>query len=408
LPNKLKDLKITSTDLCQQGANQDAKIRLFKRKDGEAGEPETLLQKAIDALTGIFGKTNNKPVQKEAETFADELRERKLREVCNQAWDFCYALDSSLCSIIYDDELSEEEKRDMLLKSLDEFVEVMRNAIPAWAAGNKKENAESAVQKSAAQTAAFEEIISQFVKAKAKKEEPDDDEDDDETEKGKKVYTTKKNSNQNEEVTDTMKIDKSKMTPEELAALEAIEKKYGIAEPDAPAGETPAEGDVAKKDAPPANPPTEGGDATPELHPEVKKALESNATLTAQIEALQKSLEIKDLTATAKKYEIIGKKADELAPKLYELKKAGGTHYDDTIALLDEQVNLVEKSGMFGELGTAQPGTIGTDGELGGKVSELRKSNPTMTEAEAIIKAFEENPELAAKYDNDYYKGRLN
>ena len=203
-----------------------------------------------------------------------------------------------------------------------------------------------------------------------------------------------------------MKIDKSKMTPEELAALEAIEKKYGIAEPDVPAGD--ATGGVAKGDETPPAAPDAGAGATPELHPEVKKALESNAALTVQIEALQKSLEIKDLTAIAKKYEVIGKKSDELAPKLYDLKKAGGTAYDDFVGLLDEQVTLVEKGGLFSELGTARSGSLGTDGELSGAVAEIRKSNAGMTEAEAIIKAFEQNPELAAKYDNDYYKGRLN
>jgi hypothetical protein len=143
--------------------------------------------------------------------------------------------------------------------------------------------------------------------------------------------------------------------------------------------------------------------AAPELHPDVKKALETNAILVTQIEALQKSLELKDLTAIAKKYEIVGKKAEELAPKLYDLKKAGGTAYDDFIGLLDESVTLVEKSGTFGEIGSARTGPIGTGDELGARAAEVKKTNADMTNPQAIIKAFEENPELAAKYEQEYF-----
>jgi hypothetical protein len=200
-----------------------------------------------------------------------------------------------------------------------------------------------------------------------------------------------------------MKIDKSKMTPDELAAFEAIEKKYGVAEPDVkPAVET-GDGNVAKgKESVPAS-----EAAAPELHPEVRKALAENQKLTAQIEAMQKSLEIKDLTVVAKKYEIIGKKAEELAPKLYDLKKAGGTAYDDFVGLLDEQVTLVEKGGLFAELGTSMSGLSGADAELGATVTELKKNNSGMTTPEAIAKAFEDNPELAAKYEAEYMNRRI-
>ena len=35
MSTKLKNLKVTSVDLVDQGANQDAYIRLFKRKDDD-------------------------------------------------------------------------------------------------------------------------------------------------------------------------------------------------------------------------------------------------------------------------------------------------------------------------------------------------------------------------------------
>ena len=201
------------------------------------------------------------------------------------------------------------------------------------------------------------------------------------------------------EETNTMNIDKSKLTPEELAALEAIEKKYGTAETGENADSAPNAPDADNTDV-------GKGAEPPSLHPDVKKALEANQELATQVEALRKSLEIKDLAIAAGKYEVIGKNAEELAPKLYELKKAGGTVYDEFVALLDEQVTLVEKSGLFGEIGSSRGGAVGNTGELAAKAAEISKNNSGMTEPEALAKAFEENPELAAKYEHEYLKGR--
>jgi hypothetical protein len=210
------------------------------------------------------------------------------------------------------------------------------------------------------------------------------------------------------EETDTMKIDKTKMTPEEQATLTEFEKKYGVAEPEGTTATPTSDADtgVAKGAEPAPGNPGEA-DAASALHPEVKKALDENRALTEKVEALQKSLEIKDLTAMAKKYEIIGKKPEELAATLYDLKKAGDSTYDSFVALLDEQVTIVEKGGLFAELGTSRGGAAGTETEVGVKASEIRKTNTGMTTPETIVKAFEENPELAAQYEADYNNGRV-
>jgi hypothetical protein len=425
MANRLKDLKITSTDLVEQGANPDAHIRLFKRRGGadpnDPGHDKNIIQKAAAAiaetLAGLFGKAaaDPEPVAKDAKTFDEEMERERLRRITCQLWDFCYALSDSLSSIVCDGELTEDGKRDMMFTSLDEFGDTMRDAIPIWAAGDKVnvEGDGNVVAKSTTQQAALAELQGRYVKAVEVEIEIDEDDDEDDPDdedveagKGKKVCKEsihKSATGQTEkEETDTMKIDKSKMTPDERAALEAIEKKYGTAEPegdgaaDTGTGSGDGGGDVTKGGA---------ATATPELHPEVKKALDENAALRTQMEAMQKSLEIKDLTVVAKRYEIIGKNAEELAEKLYGLKKAGGTHYDDTVALLDEQVALVEKGGLFAEIGTARVGASGTDTALGAKAAELRKSNTDMSSPEAVIKAFEDNPELAAQYEADYAKG---
>ncbi len=206
-----------------------------------------------------------------------------------------------------------------------------------------------------------------------------------------------------QEVTETMRIDKSKMTPEEAATLAEFEKKYGVAEE--PAAEPVSQGGVEK-----------GADPTPapasaELHPEVQKALADLQALTkqrdAEVEELKKSLEIERLTAAAKKYEVLGKNAGELAVKLYELKKAGGTVYNDYVSLLDENVETLTKSGLFGEIGSNRQGGAGSAQSLKIKAAELAKSaSGGMSSPEAIIKAFEENPELAAQYEAEYMGGR--
>lgn len=298
MANKLKNLSVTSVDLVDRGANPDAHIRLFKRKDAEpeqALEPKGLVQKIT-------------------------------------AW----------------------------------LAKALSDTIPA-----------------------SEEVYAMKTQAGTEEEPP----------QGEK------------EETDTMKIDKSKMTPEEQAVLAEFEKKYGIAEPGSGEGE-PAPDDGVTKSAgtPDAAQQTAPAPDSGALHPEVAKALTDFQAFTkqqaAEIEALKKGLEIERLTAAAQKYEVLGKKAPELAEKLYELKKAGGTVYDDYIALLDESVTALTKGGLFNEIGSSRQGSAGTEQTLGIKAAELAKSaQGGMTSTDAIIKAWEENPELAAQYEAEYFGG---
>lgn len=146
------------------------------------------------------------------------------------------------------------------------------------------------------------------------------------------------------------------------------------------------------------------------LHPEVQKALADFRELakrqSSEIEELKKSLEIERLTAFAKKYEVLGKNAGELAAKLYEMKKTGGSAYDEYVALLDESAAVVQKSGIFGEIGKNMQGSAGAAQSIQMKAAELAKSAAGgMASTDAVIKAFEENPELAAQYEAEYMGG---
>ena len=145
------------------------------------------------------------------------------------------------------------------------------------------------------------------------------------------------------------KIDKSKMSPEDRAAYEDILKKYGIEEEEEPVAKSAVKPGENKEDEEEEDLDTGCGKQTtkksvstshePEediykgLHPAVK----------AEIEALRKyreNAENREFMEVAKKYEIIGKKAEELAPVLKSLKAAGGTAYDDMISTLDSMVAM--------------------------------------------------------------------
>ncbi|MCL2416029.1 MAG: hypothetical protein FWD01_04360 [Defluviitaleaceae bacterium] len=266
MATKLEDLEITSTDLVDQGANPDARIRLFKKKS-KSGKIKRLIGK-------LSGKTQT---------------------------------ESAKSDVV-------KEPEDNIYTSEDDEVN----------------------------------------KIKSNKED--------------------------------FSMDKSKMTADDIAILEGLEKKY----------------DTSKSGDGNNTPPALISAEIPELHPEVKKALEENQKLAAQVAELTKNLEIQGLIGVAKKYEIIGKKPEELAVKLYNLKKAEGTAYEDYVSLLDEQITLVEKSGLFNEIGSNRSGSIGGDDEIMMKAAEIRKSQPNLSQADAIAKAFEENPELAAQYENNY------
>lgn len=185
-------------------------------------------------------------------------------------------------------------------------------------------------------------------------------------------------------------VDKSLLSPEEAAWLDKIMKKAKATE------EPELDDDEIEVDFPPAAAPKK------KLPPEVEKAL-------ADVEEMKKSYEMKALADVAKKYEQpLGMKADEVAKTLYNLKKSSQENYDAYVAALDAQVGLVEKSGLFTEIGKS--GGYGfssvrkSEPEL--KIETIAKGyqsqNPGMTWNDAVAKAWMDNPDLAAAYDEAY------
>lgn len=384
MPTKLKGLKITSTDLVDQGANPDAHIRLFKRNSDNGNEEtlpenETFFHKFAAAMENALRQCAPNDIKKKTEMFSEKLYAEQVRDLTYETYGYCDALSDSLRSIISDSEKSTEEKLELMNKSIEQFTAAIKTAVPLWANG-KSANAANTITKSSPETES--ELVSH---------------------NGATISIPDITVGKTKEETD-MKFNKSKMTPEEIQTLEDLEKRYGIADDPAPAEPPAPTNDVNKSAAPEPKPAP-----TPEMHPEVKKALEDmeavNKARLAEIEDLKKSLEIERLTTFAKKYEIIGKNADELAAKLYELKKAGGTVYADYVALLDENLTAVEKGGLFTAIGSDNSGTTDTVGKITAAAGEIAKSANTGMTPEAVIKAWENNPDLAQAYEAEYRNG---
>lgn len=219
-----------------------------------------------------------------------------------------------------------------------------------------------------------------------------------------------------------MIIDKNAFTAEELAQFDALIAKAKV-DPEAnqeamkecaPSGKKPA-----KKAGPNIDPKIDnemeeeddmedemekgkcknGGckKSAPETSPEIQKALE-------EMQALKKSFEMKEMTEVAKKYAPLGKKEEELAQTLYDMKKSNEANYNAYIAILDESLGIVEKSGIFSEIGKSA-GNASTSGgavaKAEAKADAIMKADPTMSYTDAIAKAWED-PALMAEYDAEY------
>lgn len=415
MATKLKNLKVKKVDFVDEGANPDAHIKLFKRnitgdkenpteKNGEKGNGNILKR-----LLGFIGKAAGMDqseidsamdaIQKgDSVSFSEKINEVNNRKIADEMWDICYALQSSLCSILNDEEIDGTKAATAMQESLDEFYAVVQESISKWSSGKsasivrKSEEVSEVdleIMKSAVER--LNESIEKATKVPEKEDEPDNNE----------------NPKGDEE---EMKIDKSKLTEAERAFLESIEKRCGEEEtnPANAEGTAAASAEQAATNTEPTvtksvtQPAAEGTQDEPDniykgLHPAVKAELEG-------LKKFREEAESRELSEIAKRYAIIGKKEEELVPMLKSLKAAGGTAYTDMIAILDQAVDTVEKSGAFSEIGKSGHGSS-SDGsawaEADAKAVELMKSKAGLSKAQALDEVFMANPELAEKCEKE-------
>ena len=381
--NKLTDMEYTSVDLVKRGANQDAHIALYK-SDGEPETEFSTLKKAFDYLRNLFSDSPGviDPPKVEQITKSD---------IRTEYGGYMEALAKSFDLIMDDDEMESEEKAEMMRKSLAEFHTFMVPAVDKWADMNsivksaavsvesaieKHEEEEKirkcidaltmsvdsilndpalpAIQKSAMLNQSVEEFSSAFKKSAA---------------------TTLKNNPDNNPEKEDDEMDMSNLNEQEQAVMKALLEKC-----------------KAKKSE---------GEEKPEKKEEevpdfVKKAIAKSEEFITRIEK-------KEMADIAKKYEILGEKPEELGEKLYNLKKSDPDMYDSCISMLDNQVGLIEKSGLFTEIGkSGNGGYNGSDAVS--KVESIAKSlmdqDATLSYHQAMAKAWENHPELIAEYEN--------
>lgn len=379
---KLKKINLTSVDMVRRGANQEAYINLYKSA-GDTGDlnpnqdaldppnpneiPQGLWKSIVEAVKGFLGKGEGvegpkeegvespEGVKKAAESFQTRMNQQEIRD---NRWKYQDALNMSIESIISDDSLTVEEKNSMAAKSVDEFATAYKDMC------EKLITAADTRPKVATTEAVPMNLV-------GKSQEPVTGPD------------------YQEEGENNMRIDKSRFTADELAQYEALIAKGKVEDEDP---KKDPEVDPKKEEKPEV-------EKSAEMHPEVKKALE-------EMDALKKSMEMKEMADIAKKYAPLGKKEDELAATLYEMKKSSQVSYDAYLAVLDQNLDLVNKSGLFEEIGKSSRGIAGgsTVDKIESIATELQKSDATLGRHAAIAKAWEQHPELVAEYDAEYQR----
>lgn len=399
MATKLEDLHIKKVDFVDQGANQMANIKIKKSKDGEetSNQEVGLFKRFVNWFTGELSKPGSE-ITKSATTFNEQINAVSMDAIRDEIWSTCYALQNSLNSILCDAEMDSSAKQAAMETSTEQFAEAMKEYIPNWASGTATN-----IRKNLATP---DETDLQMV-MKAHKNLTD-------------IIEKSSEDNEKGELEDMLKINKSKMTAEERAAYDELIKKYAVEteeqteEPvgkSAPKAEDPdivEDSGVTKTQKsvtpPPVAPTTEtsadtGDDIYKGLHPAVR----------ARLEALEKravEAEERELLDVAKKYEIVGEKPEELVKTLKSLKDAGGTAYNDMISVLDRSVAMVEKSGVFSEIGKSFSGNpvasikkSAAESKIDTIAKGYMEKDSTLTYNAALAKAWEDHPELLDEYE---------
>ena len=194
-----------------------------------------------------------------------------------------------------------------------------------------------------------------------------------------------------------IKVDKSVFTAEELETYNALIAKASV--------DPEAAKEGMEKEIPSDNPEKKNTEkAEVETMEDTKKSVapEMEAALE-RLSKLEKSIEMKEFSEIAKKYASLGEKEEDLAKSLYEMKKSSEDNYNAYIAVLDKSLGLVEKSGVFAEIGKSASGTTGsTVDKIEAAADEIMKSDANLSREQAIAKAWIDHPELVAEYDAEY------
>lgn len=372
---KLEDLEVKKIDAVDIGADQKANILIKKR--GGAEEPKGNFFKRFfnafcDSL-GVNSEDVRKSMEDEATSFDDVMNEKKIYDVRDQIWNACNSLEQSIVSILLDKEC--EDKQAAIAQSIDQFKAFSDDASKSWiklerAATDK----EDTVVADDFEIAKMQEVIEKSC-------------DPETINKEKETEVVKENN---------MAFDISNMTEEEKkealkalqadASKESTEKRFNSG-----AGEDQIQEAVNKA-------------MSNAMEDVTKNFSDMMAKIMEPIQKRAEEAEQKSLEEVAKKYELLGTKAEDLVPVLKSMKETSDEAYNNFIASMDNNLAVIQKSGLFEEIGKsggAHTGNNDTEGaaKMNAKVAEIKKSMPNLTDAQAQDIVMQNDPELRAMLD---------
>lgn len=428
MANKLRNLWVKKVDLVDAGANQHADVLLYKSREGNAKMVEDkkhIFQNLVSAIGKVLGYDNIKSVdevnkediaKKDAQTFHEKMYEAGQQRISEEIWEVCYALQSALISIISDEDV-EGDRKALMEESLTDFAEVMRTSIARWSDGEAADIEKCAPPETKEEIKYFKSVHDSLEEMLSVSGDENIVKD---------VQKQQEVANKEGDLKE-MRVDKSKMTPAEKAFFEDIEKRYGV---ENGAGEgTKADNPVADAGTDAGNPVDKSKNPTTDIGKdesgtgvEKRKDTESSdgkeddiykglhPAVAAELQYLRKraeEAEDRELQEVAKKYEAIGKKPEELVPLLKSLKTSDEESYNSMIAIMDASVEAVEKSGVFSEIGKSGAGGYSSVAKSApeSKIETIAKGymekDPSMSYTEAVAKAWENNPDLMADYEEE-------
>jgi hypothetical protein len=369
---KLEDLEVKKIDAVDIGADQKANILIKKR--GGAEEPKGNFFKRFfnafcDSL-GVNSEDVRKSMEDEATSFDDVMNEKKIYDVRDQIWNACNSLEQSIVSILLDKEC--EDKQAAIAQSIDQFKAFSDDASKSWiklerAATDK----EDTVVADDFEIAKMQEVIEKSC-------DPE-------------TINKEKREKENE-----MAFDISNMTEEEkkeaLKALQDDANKQDTQKRfNSGAGEDQIQEAVNKA-------------MSNAMEDVTKNFSDMMAKIMEPIQKRAEEAEQKSLEEVAKKYELLGTKAEELVPVLKSMKATSDEAYNNFIASMDNNLAVIQKSGLFEEIGKsggAHTGNDDTEGvaKMNAKVAEIKKSMPNLTDAQAQDIVMQNDPELRAMFD---------
>lgn len=387
--NKLKDVWLNSVDVVARGANQDAHIRLVKNETGEVVETNPL-RKAYDYLRHLFEDGDGDPAPSKDVT----ITKADIQKEYHQYFD---AMKDTFDLTLEDESYSAEERMDILHKNLCEFHAFMYPAAEKWANDTvlAKSMTATDIVKSADMAeerwkccgsleASINSILNDNELDEIQKADMITKSVDEFSDTYKKIFI--------KEGDDTMNMDN--LTPEEQTILKSLLAKAECKKEEDPKPAPQQDPEIPPVKEPKKKPAEKAEIEEEDLPESVRKALERSNQFIVEMEQ-------RDMQNVAKKYEVLGEKPEELAKTLYDLKKSNEAMYKSCIAMLDNQIEMINKSGLFTEIGKS-----GVQGSGNGAVekaenlaTEIMKSDATLTRDQAMAKVWETHPELMAEYE---------